>query len=282
MLLKSVLDRKPKMLFFHGKGGVGKSSMAIATALALKQSGKNVLLAMIQNPWEKSLEGPDFVQGVPVLKVDFLPSLHEYITLKLKNHTMSDMLVHNALFERLAKVTPGLSDLVALGKPWFEVNHYDMVLLDMPSTGHGLTMIQSVANFATLFGSGVLFQDAHQMKLDLGSGAFSLHIWVCLAQSLVVGETMEAIKQCGNFYDLEQMSLAVILNKLWPADSIAKGSGTEGRPEFVFGRAKLLEQDKQIKILEEGVAKLKKTAMIERMPFFIEEDPIGFMSKSLG
>ena len=37
-------DRATRYLFFTGKGGVGKTSLSCATALALAESGKRVLL----------------------------------------------------------------------------------------------------------------------------------------------------------------------------------------------------------------------------------------------
>jgi arsenite-transporting ATPase len=39
-----LLDRAPRILFFTGKGGVGKTSVACATALALSERGRRVLL----------------------------------------------------------------------------------------------------------------------------------------------------------------------------------------------------------------------------------------------
>ena len=38
------LDRAPPFLFFTGKGGVGKTSLACATAVRLADNGKRVLL----------------------------------------------------------------------------------------------------------------------------------------------------------------------------------------------------------------------------------------------
>jgi arsenite-transporting ATPase len=38
------LDTPPRFLFFTGKGGVGKTSLACATAIGLAEAGKRVLL----------------------------------------------------------------------------------------------------------------------------------------------------------------------------------------------------------------------------------------------
>ena len=39
-----LLDQAPRHLFFTGKGGVGKTSIACASAIRLAQAGKRVLL----------------------------------------------------------------------------------------------------------------------------------------------------------------------------------------------------------------------------------------------
>jgi arsenite-transporting ATPase len=44
MTYTDLLDRATRILFFTGKGGVGKTSLACATALALAESGKRILL----------------------------------------------------------------------------------------------------------------------------------------------------------------------------------------------------------------------------------------------
>jgi arsenite-transporting ATPase len=39
-----LVERAPRHLFFTGKGGVGKTSVACATALALAERGRRVLV----------------------------------------------------------------------------------------------------------------------------------------------------------------------------------------------------------------------------------------------
>ena len=57
-----------KYLFFTGKGGVGKTSIACATAVGLADSGKNILListdpaSNLQDVFHQSLHG----QGTPI------------------------------------------------------------------------------------------------------------------------------------------------------------------------------------------------------------------------
>ncbi len=50
------LDGAPRFLFFTGKGGVGKTSIACASAVALTREGKKVLLVSTDPPptWGRS------------------------------------------------------------------------------------------------------------------------------------------------------------------------------------------------------------------------------------
>ena len=44
------LDHPPRFLFFTGKGGVGKTSIACATAITLAGQGRSVLLVSTPPP----------------------------------------------------------------------------------------------------------------------------------------------------------------------------------------------------------------------------------------
>lgn len=73
--MNNLLSSAPRFLFFTGKGGVGKTSMACATALALADSGRRVLLIstdpasnldeVLESPLAAS---PGAIKGVPNLE----------------------------------------------------------------------------------------------------------------------------------------------------------------------------------------------------------------------
>ena len=66
-----------KYLFFTGKGGVGKTSIACATAVGLVDGGKNILListdpaSNLQDVFNQPLNG----QGTAIAEVKGLPDL---------------------------------------------------------------------------------------------------------------------------------------------------------------------------------------------------------------
>src|ERR1700704_4720247 len=87
----ALLDRR--LLFFTGKGGVGKSTMAAATALLAAQQGRRVLLVEVDAKgdvtrlFEQAPVGftPREIQlGILAMSMDTEASLQEYLKLNLK------------------------------------------------------------------------------------------------------------------------------------------------------------------------------------------------------
>ena len=80
LVVNALLETAPRFLFFTGKGGVGKTSMACATAVALAGAGKRVLLIstdpasnldeVLETPLGQSPRGVTGVAGLYALNID--------------------------------------------------------------------------------------------------------------------------------------------------------------------------------------------------------------------
>src|SRR6185295_7988097 len=97
------------------------------------------------------------------LNIDAGTAFEEYATLKIGVGPLARIFVGNRLVRYLAKAAPGIHELVLLGKVWHERNHFDHVIIDMPSTGYGLAMFHSTRNFQNLFTGGPIHRDAKAM-----------------------------------------------------------------------------------------------------------------------
>ena len=83
--------------------------------------------------------------------------MREYVLLQLKVRAMRDLLFRNRIFTYLAAATPGLKELVTIGKIWElaqldrkvkKGRKYDLVIVDAPATGHGIGFLQTPRTFA--------------------------------------------------------------------------------------------------------------------------------------
>ncbi len=81
------------------------------------------------------------------ISIDPDESMREYVLLQLKVRAMRDLLFRSRIFTYLTAATPGLKELVTIGKIWELTlddrkvkggRHYDLVIVDAPATGHGV------------------------------------------------------------------------------------------------------------------------------------------------
>ena len=188
-----------KMYFVHGKGGVGKT--LFSKALARSLPGR-VLWICFEDPTRKPQElrrirTPDAPGATPQptileeLNCDSSASFQEYVGLKIGVPALAKLFLQSKLVQYLSQAAPGIRDLVLLGKAWALRTDYDHVICDMPSTGHGLAMFQSMGNFSNLFGAGPLARDAESMLVTFNDPQVCRHWIVSLPEEMPLVESLE-------------------------------------------------------------------------------------------
>src|ERR1044072_2165145 len=98
--------------------------------------------------------------------------MREYVLLQLKVRAMRDLLFRSRIFSYLAAATPGLKELVTIGKIW-ELGQldrkvksgrkYDLVIGAAPSPGHGIGFRQPPRTFAAIARVGPIHSQAQQL-----------------------------------------------------------------------------------------------------------------------
>jgi anion-transporting ArsA/GET3 family ATPase len=98
--------------------------------------------------------------------------MREYVLLQLKVRAMRDLLFRSRIFTYLTAATPGLKELVTIGKIWElsqldrkvkKGREYDLVIVDAPATGHGIGFLQTPRTFASIARVGPIHTQAEEL-----------------------------------------------------------------------------------------------------------------------
>ncbi len=158
MIIDTLIGRR--LVVLTGKGGVGKSTVGAALALAAHARGKRVLLVEIDAPSEatRSLGATGLPQrevealpGLFLLTLDPTATMEEYVRHVVKLGFLAGKVLGSPVYHRFVAAAPGLKELVTLGKVmvleeqregWGRRPRYDLIVLDAPATGHGLAFLK--------------------------------------------------------------------------------------------------------------------------------------------
>ena len=173
------LDKR--LVIVTGKGGVGKSTVALATAIAAARSGKRTILCEVAaqerlsrvfHRAEIGFHEVEMSENLWAISIDPDESMREYLLIQLKVRAMRDLLVRSRIFAYLAAATPGLKELVTIGKIWELAQperrvkggrQYDVVVVDAPATGHGVGFLQTPRTFANIARVGPIRSQAETL-----------------------------------------------------------------------------------------------------------------------
>ena len=240
--LKAALQRN--LIFVSGKGGVGKTAVSQAIALALSRqpatgrAAGRVLWVTFEDPTRPRGE---LIQRGPRLwhlNCDATLAFEEYASMKIGVAALTRIFLQNKVMRYLAKAAPGIHELVLLGKVWFERRNYDHVVVDMPSTGYGLAMFQSTENFSRLFRGGPLNRDAEEMLATFSDPKVCSQLIVSLPEEMPLRESLELEEFLLKLFPKNQPGF--ILNRRFPhvtAEADEKTSPPDSWPGPLAGSA---------------------------------------------
>ncbi len=111
---------------------------------------------------------------------------------------MGDLLYRSRIFSYLAAATPGLKELVTVGKIWeLALNErkardgkpYDLVIVDAPATGHGVGLLQTPQTFSEIARGGPLANQAATINKTLTNPKRAGVVIVALPEEMPVNES---------------------------------------------------------------------------------------------
>jgi anion-transporting ArsA/GET3 family ATPase len=203
--MPDLLDKR--LVIVTGKGGVGKSTVALAMGLAAAAEGRRTIVCEVSsqehtsqvfNRAEVGFHEVEMADNLWAISIDPDEAMREYLLLQLRVRAMRDLLYRSRIFGYLAAATPGLRELVTIGKIW-EValpdrkvkkgREYDLVIVDAPATGHGVAFLQTPRTFANVARVGPIKAQAEALETFLVNHRKTGVAIVALPEEMPVNET---------------------------------------------------------------------------------------------
>ena len=248
--MRDLLDKR--LAIVTGKGGVGKSTVALALGMAAAERGKRTIvcevgaqegMSRVFHRAEVGFHEVEMAENLWAISIDPDESMREYVLLQLKVKAMRDLLFRSRIFNYLAAATPGLRELVTIGKIWElaqpnrkvrGAREYDLVVVDAPATGHGVGFLQTPRTFASIARVGPIRSQAETLDAFLTDHRRTGVAIVALPEEMPVNESASLEQALTE--DVGATVDRVILNGLYPgrfaADEVprleAAAEGTDG------------------------------------------------------
>src|SRR3954447_1997766 len=249
--MADIFDKR--LVFVTGKGGVGKTTVAAALGLAAARAGKRTIVCEVAQQERMSRvfrrEGVGFSEtrletDLYAISIDPQRSMEEYLREQIKPSALYAVLFDNRLFQYFAAATPGMRELATMGKIWelaqFERRNpqtapYDLVIVDAPSTGHGLGFLRTPRTFRDTARVGPISRQASKIDAFITDPDSTGVVAVALPEEMPVNETVDFERELHDEMGLDLD--AVVVNALYPerfdreeAERIEQAAAANGSP----------------------------------------------------
>jgi anion-transporting ArsA/GET3 family ATPase len=252
----AILDRR--IVFLTGKGGVGKSTVAAALGLVATRRGKRTIICEVAQ--QERMSSVFHTQGVGyreteiaedlfAFSIDPQRALEEYLQLQIKIKPVYDLMFKNRIFTYFAAATPGLRELVTIGKVWELAQldrrvkkgaKYDLVIVDAPATGHGVGILRTPKTFGDIARVGPVKRQADAIYDFITNEDLTSVCAVAWPEEMPVNETLDLRRSLqqelgldldrifmnGLYPELFSDEEAALLRERVDGDAAANGAGS--------------------------------------------------------
>jgi anion-transporting ArsA/GET3 family ATPase len=218
-----------RLIFITGKGGVGKSTVSLALGLLAARRGLRTIVAELasqdhaQQAFAQNgarFEEVQLAERLFTISIDPQSAMEEY--LRVKTGTVGQALGSSRVFGAFAMATPGMRELLSVGKAWelaqlerrtSGADPYDLVIVDSPAAGHGLGILRTPRTFAEIARVGPIANQGRRIAATIADHDFTAVVAVATPEEMPVNETLWLRDQLAT----ERLRLdAVVVNARYP------------------------------------------------------------------
>jgi anion-transporting ArsA/GET3 family ATPase len=188
---------------------VGKSTVAAALGLAAAARGLRTIVAEVsaRDDISRTLSGSGtrpfaertIAAGLSHISIDPEQAMEEYLVDQLPVRALADVLTSSRAFTYLTAATPGMRELLTVGKVWELAQAsrrtpggepYDLVVLDAPATGHGMAVLRAPRTFADAARVGPIARQGRTINEMLTDPSRTGVVAVATAEEMPVNEAL--------------------------------------------------------------------------------------------
>jgi anion-transporting ArsA/GET3 family ATPase len=306
--VEQLLDKR--LVFVTGKGGVGKTTVALALGVKAAAEGRRTIVCEVASQESTSrmfrraevgFHEVEMTENLWSISIDPDESMREYVLLQLKVRAMRDLLFRSRLFTYLTAATPGLKELVTIGKIWElaqldrkvkKGRKYDLVIVDAPATGQGIGFLQTPRTFASIARVGPIHSQAQQLGALITDHARTGVAIVALPEEMPVNESAALERELR-----DEVGVAVdriYMNALYPerfnaeeAERLRELAERENGARRAAARAAVSEY-RRARSQRAQLARLRRrvSAPVKTLPFIFEPelgvDGVGRLARRIG
>jgi anion-transporting ArsA/GET3 family ATPase len=202
--MSPLFDRR--LIFVTGKGGVGKSTVAVILGLVAAHRGLRTIVAELQSQERVQdsfahhgarFRELELAPGLFTISIEAEQAMDEY--LRVKAGPLGHAMGSSRLFQALAMATPGMRELLSMGKIWeLAQTHrrtkgaapYDLVIVDAPATGHGVGILRTPKTFADIARVGPIANQGRQIAAMIYDRRLTAVVAVATPEEIPVNETL--------------------------------------------------------------------------------------------
>ena len=227
-----------RVIIVAGKGGVGKTTVAAAIAVAAARSGRKALIVELEGKSGLAAafgaphraggddDGGEVYPGVTVMPLAPDEALTEY----LEDHglgRLSRRLAGTGAIDVVATAVPGMKDILVLGKvkALQRAKVADVIVVDGPAAGHAVTFLLSPKGLLDAVRVGPVLAQAIEVSEMLTDPERTRVVLVTLPEETPVNETLETAEK---FTSTIGLTLApLVVNGVYPERDVAADTTPE-------------------------------------------------------